>query len=79
MNLPLYTQDVYKFLPLKCLRYIRTSLREKCPKYGVFSGPYFPVFSPNAGNYGPEKTPYLDNFHAVHVGRTNAGCRDVFV
>ena len=44
-------------------------------KYGVFSGPYFPVFglnpvylsvfSPNAGKYGPEKTPYLNNFHAV--------------
>ena len=27
-------------------------------KYGVFSGPYFPAF-------GPEKTPYLDSFHAV--------------
>ena len=27
-------------------------------KYGVFSGPYFPVFE-------PEKTPYLDTFHAV--------------
>ena len=27
-------------------------------KYGAFSGPYFPVF-------GPEKTPYLDTFHAV--------------
>ena len=24
-------------------------------KYGVFSGPYFPVFSPNTGKYGPEK------------------------
>ena len=23
----------------------------------------FPVFRPNAGKYGPEKTPYLDNFH----------------
>ena len=23
------------------------------------------VFSPNAGKYGPEKTPYLDTFHAV--------------
>ena len=30
-----------------------------------FSGPYFPVFTPNAGKYGPEKTPYLDTFHAV--------------
>ena len=34
-------------------------------KYGVFSSPYFPVFSPNAGNYGTEKTPYLNTFHAV--------------
>ena len=39
-----------------------------------FSGPYFPVFglntetygvSPNTGKYGPEKTPYLDTFHAM--------------
>ena len=44
----------------------------KVSKYGVYSGPYFPafglnteryfVFSPNAGKYGPEKTPYLDTF-----------------
>ena len=34
-------------------------------KYGVFSGRYFPVFSPNTGKYGPEITPYLDIFHAV--------------
>ena len=34
-------------------------------KYGVISGPYFPVFNPNTGKYGPEITPYLDNFHAV--------------
>ena len=41
-------------------------------KYGVFSSLYFPVFglnigkwSPNKGKYGPEKTPYLDTFHAV--------------
>ena len=27
-------------------------------KYGVFSGPYFPVF-------GLQKTPYLDTFHPV--------------
>ena len=49
----------------------------KMCKYGVFSGPYFPafglntvylsVFSPNAGKYRPEKIPYLDTFHAVHV------------
>ena len=29
-------------------------------KYEVFSRPYFPVF-------GPEKTPYLDSFHAAVV------------
>ena len=42
-------------------------------KDGVFSAPYFPafglntesVFSLNAGVYGPEKTPYLDTFHAM--------------
>ena len=47
----------------------------KVSKYGVFSGPYFPVFglnteiygvfSPNTGKYGPGKTPCLDTFHAV--------------
>ena len=37
----------------------------KVSKYGVFSGPYFPVFGLNTGKHGPEKTPYLDTFHAV--------------
>ena len=47
----------------------------KVPKWGVFSGPYFPaiglnaerykVFNPNAGKCGQEKIPYLDTFHAV--------------
>ena len=42
----------------------------KAFKYGVFSGPYFPVFGLNTeiyevnglntGNSGPEKTPYDD-------------------
>ena len=40
-------------------------LREKCPNTEFLSGPYIPVFSPNTGKYGPEKTPYLDTFHAV--------------
>ena len=50
----------------------------KVSKYGNFSSPYFPafvlnkisylsVFSPNAGKYGPEKTPYLDTFHTVRT------------
>ena len=36
-------------------------------KFGVFSGPNFPAFGPNAGKHGPEKTPYLDTFHAVNL------------
>ena len=27
--------------------------------------PYLSVFSPNTGKYQPEKTPYLDTFHAM--------------
>ena len=27
---------------------------------------YF-VFSPNAGKYGPEKTPYLDTFYTLNL------------
>ena len=27
----------------------------------------FSVFSPNAGKYRPEKTPYFDTFHAVET------------
>ena len=36
------------------------ALGEKCP-----NTKYLSVFSPNARKYGPEKTPYLDTFHAV--------------
>ena len=38
----------------------------KVSKYGVFSGPHFPVFSPSTGKYGQEKALYLDSFHAVY-------------
>ena len=54
------------------------STARKMFKYGVFSGPYFPVFGwnteiyhkspysrPNTGKYGPENTPYLDSFHGI--------------
>ena len=37
----------------------------KVSKYGVISGPYFPVFGLNTGKYGPEITLCLDTFHAV--------------
>ena len=39
----------------------------KVSKYGVISGPYFPVFSPNTGKKGPEITPHLDTFHTVQI------------
>ena len=39
---------------------VQYTLREKCP-----NAEYLSAFSPNARKYGPEKTPYLDTFHAV--------------
>ena len=42
-----------------------TNTARKVSKYRVFSGLYFPVFALNTGKYGPEKTTYLDSFHAV--------------
>ena len=39
----------------------------KVPKYGVISGPYFPVFRLNTEKYGAEITPYLDTFQVVNT------------
>ena len=44
---------------------MKTFTAWKVSKYKVFSGPYFPVFNPNTGKYGPEKNPDLDNFYPV--------------
>ena len=57
-----------------------SSLCEVCPNTEFFLVHIFPhsdwiprdtsylsVFSPNAGKYGREKTPYLDTFHSVHL------------
>ena len=38
-------------------------------RYGVISCPYFPVFSPNTGKYGPEITPHLVTFHTVIISQ----------
>ena len=56
------------------------TLREKCPNTELFLVRIFPhsdrirrdteylsLFSPNAGKYGPEITPYLGTFHAVRT------------
>ena len=78
------------------LRYI--ALHEKCPNTELFLVRIFPhldwirraylsVFSPNAGKYGPEITPYLDTFHAVLKRRLEtwqshwgfAYCRKLFL
>ena len=42
----------------------------KVSKYGVISGPYFPVFRLNTGKYGPEVTSYLGTFNAVIICHT---------
>ena len=43
---------------------------QKVSKYGVISGPYFPVFGLNTGKYGPEITPYLDTFYTVEYSKS---------
>ena len=49
-------------------------------KYGVISGPYFPVFGLNTRKYGPELTLYLDTLHRVQrqpsVGFLNKRCSE---
>ena len=47
------------------------TLHEKCPNTNFFSGPYFPVFGLNTEKYRPEKTPYLDTFHAMSKSKIN--------
>ena len=36
-------------------------------KYGVISGPYFPVFGLNTGKYRPEITPHFGNFSRSEI------------
>ena len=50
----------FSYLCLHYLSFFIDCTGWKVSKYGVFSGPYFPVF-------GPEKTPYLSTFHAVLI------------
>ena len=41
--------------------------------------PYLSVFSPNAGKYGPDKTPYLHTFHTVKVLSISSNINPTFV
>ena len=55
LNMQLLTGLVFQS---KNINDIENQLNEHCLKsvrICSFSGPYFPVFSPNAGKYGPEK------------------------
>ena len=42
------------------------TLRAKCPIWSIFWS-VFSCIQSETGKYGPEKTPYLDTFHAVYV------------
>ena len=52
----------------------QTNTARKVSNYGVFSGPYFPVFSPNTGQFGPGKPPYLGTFQVVKADDDSNGC-----
>ena len=56
LKLP-YLSEVLTKIPKK-KKTSKLPIARKISKYGVFCGPYFPVF-------GSEKTPYLDTFCAV--------------
>ena len=71
----------------KLFNFIQTSLREKCPNTEFFRVRIFPHsgwirrdtdFSPNARKYRPEKTPYLDLFHAVFFASNTGSWIDIF-
>ena len=66
-----------KFREVKKHSLIATTLVTpwKVSKYGVFYGPYFPVYSPNTRKYGPEKTPYLDTLTQWIDGNINCGSK----
>ena len=62
-----YFSNVKRKLSRHILKNFVKTLPEKCP-----NTEYLSVVSPNAGKYGPEKTPYLDTFHAVKKSITKS-------
>ena len=55
-----------------CLKDLIIELNElitaqKVSRYGVFSGLFSLLFTPNTGKCRPEKIRYLDTFHAVNI------------
>ena len=70
----IYTKDPYELkyhLLIHRAKKVVEALSRKCPNTEFFLGLYFPVFgpvfSPNTEKHGPEKSPYLDSFHAVKI------------
>ena len=51
-----YRTSTNKYCNIHCMKSVQRR---------SFDVPYFPVFSPNTGKYGSEKTLYLDTFHSV--------------
>ena len=62
-----YFSNVKRKLSRHILKNFVKTLPEKCP-----NTEYLSVVSPNAGKYGPEKTPYLDTFRAVKKSITKS-------
>ena len=62
-----YFSNVKRKLSRHILKNFVKTLPEKCP-----NTEYLSVFGPNAGKDGPEKTPYLDTFHAVKKSITKS-------
>ena len=62
-----YFSNFKRKLSRHILKNFVKTLPEKCP-----NTEYLSVVSPNAGKYGPEKTPYLDTFHAVKKSITKS-------
>ena len=69
-----------KFLPLKFFKIYWSEeftnplllLNSHCVKSVQIRSNFSSVFSPNAGKYGPEVTPYMDTFHAVSLEQKNS-------
>ena len=68
---------------------LKKPLREKFPNTEFFLVPifshlnwiwrdteYLSVFSPNAGKYGPDKTPYLDTFYTRSIAHVLAALKN---
>ena len=56
----------FKYPQIRCVK----SVKILSFVWSIFSTPYLSVFSPNARKYRPEKTLYLDTFHAVNTLQT---------